>query len=261
LHLIQFTDLHLYSRPGGRLLGQDTKATLDLVLAAARTRHWPPDAVLLTGDLIHDERPFGYRCLRDWIDDLRVPTYCLPGNHDQPSLMAAHLEPDAAEPFRAVAIGAWDLVLLDSTVPGSDGGHLAGETLSLLRRHLGTKSQRPVLVCLHHQPLPMGSRWIDTMIVDNGAELLALAQRHARVRGILWGHVHQTFDRFLGQVRLMATPSTCVQFLPGSDAFRLDHQTPGYRWLELLPDGRIESGVERIAAYPEPLIIDGAGGY
>jgi Icc protein len=46
----------------------------------------------------------------------------------------------------------------------------------------------------------------------------------------------------------MSTPSTCIQFLPRSSNFALDPATPGYRWLDLHPDGHIETAVERIAA-------------
>ena len=35
--------------------------------------------------------------------------------------------------------------------------------------------------------------------------------------------------------------------------------TPGFRWLELHPDGGIDTGIERIAAYPDPLDLSGAG--
>jgi Icc protein len=105
----------------------------------------------------------------------------------------------------------------------------------------------------------MGSRWLDTMAVDNAGEFLAVIDRHPQVRGILWGHVHQTFDRQRNGVRLMATPSTCIQFLPGSDDFALDTAAPGYRWLSLHPDGRIETGVERLEEIPGSLDLASAG--
>jgi len=42
--------------------------------------------------------------------------------------------------------------------------------------------------------------------------------------------------------------NACIQFLPRSRDFALDPATPGYRWLDLHPDGHIETAVERIAA-------------
>ena len=44
----------------------------------------------------------------------------------------------------------------------------------------------------------------------------------------------------------MATPSTCIQFHPNNDDFTIDNEKPGYRWLDLMPDGEIKTGVERV---------------
>jgi 3',5'-cyclic-AMP phosphodiesterase len=40
-------------------------------------------------------------------------------------------------------------------------------------------------------------------------------------------------------VRLIATPSTCAQFLPRSDDFAVDSRPPAYRTLELRADGTL----------------------
>ncbi|KTC63185.1 hypothetical protein AO262_22830 [Pseudomonas fluorescens ABAC62] len=47
-------------------------------------------------------------------------------------------------------------------------------------------------------------------------------------------------------MRLLASPSTCIQFAPGSEDFKVSEQAPGYRWLRLHGDGRLETGVERV---------------
>lgn len=252
-HLLQLTDLHLFGDPRGRLLDQDPRETLQRVFGLARRQHWPPDAILLTGDLVHDESEAGYRYLRQRIRELGAPCFCIPGNHDRKKLLAALVEPEADQPFRSVRLRDWDILLLDSTVAGEAGGHLAGATLAALDRHLHNHPARPALVCLHHQPVAVGSRWIDTMMVDNGGELLQLAAGHDNLRAILWGHIHQAYDAEHAGTRLLATPSTCVQFLPGSERFALDPRTPGYRWLTLSAQGGIESGIARIDAYPGAL--------
>ena len=41
----------------------------------------------------------------------------------------------------------------------------------------------------------------------------------------------------------LATPATCVQCKPGTPEPQVDERPPGYRWLELHPDGRIETRV------------------
>ena len=60
--------------------------------------------------------------------------------------------------------------------------------------------------------------------------------------------------------RMLASPSTCVQFAPGSDEFRVDHKQPGFRRLCLGKDGSLSTGVDRIDAELFDVDYD-CGGY
>jgi Icc protein len=253
LRLLQLTDLHLFGDPGGCLLGQNTRDTFEAVLALAMQGHWPPDALVLTGDLVHDEHVDGYLFLQRRIQQLNVPFFCIPGNHDSIELMARYLDPRAAARLQVHALAGWDLLLIDSTIPARDDGRVEPGTLLALHDVLAADTTRPALVFLHHHPLPVQSRWIDTMLAENGDSLLDLVARHPRVRGVLWGHIHQDYRGRIGETELLATPSTSVQFLPHCDSFALDPLCPGYRWLTLYPDGGLETGIERIRSYPAPL--------
>ncbi|MOA49871.1 3',5'-cyclic adenosine monophosphate phosphodiesterase CpdA [compost metagenome] len=73
-----------------------------------------------------------------------------------------------------------------------------------------------------------------------------MIERFPQVKAMLWGHIHQEFDQLREQVRLLASPSTCVQFAPGSEEFQVDRSAPGYRWLRLHADGLLETGVSRV---------------
>ncbi|MBV8342181.1 MAG: hypothetical protein JO173_07350 [Gammaproteobacteria bacterium] len=85
----------------------------------------------------------------------------------------------------------------------------------------------------------MESRWLDRVGLTNAAEFLQAVDRHSNVRAIVWGHVHQSYDALRKGVRLLATPSTCAQFLPRADDFAIDRRPPGYRTLELRADGSL----------------------
>lgn len=259
LRLLQLTDLHLYRDPEGRLLGQKTRLTFERVLDLAQKAYWPVDRILLTGDLVHDESPEGYRFLQDRLASLATPCSSLPGNHDRPSLMAETLDQQIIGTDACLRHGVWNLIFLDSTIPGEEGGHLPDDQLHSLSAALEAHPRQPALVCLHHQPLPIGSRWLDTMALDNPEAFFAILDRHPQVRGILWGHIHQEYRGERRGVALLATPSTCIQFLPRSEGFAVDARPPGFRWLTLYPDGRIDTGVERIAAYPEPMDLQSVG--
>lgn len=75
---------------------------------------------------------------------------------------------------------------------------------------------------------------------------MAIARRHKNVKCILWGHVHQDSDRMVDGIRMLSTPSTCVQFTPQSENFDIDTVAPGYRRLQLNADGTIETEVSRV---------------
>jgi len=75
----------------------------------------------------------------------------------------------------------------------------------------------------------------------------------------LWGHVHQQLQLERDGVLLMSTPSSCIQFAPGSADFKVDDQSPGYRWLDLHADGRIETGVSRVSGVDFEFDLDSSG--
>ena len=57
LRLVQFTDMHLYGSDTESLRGVQTVPALAHTLAQARTRDWPVDAILVTGDIVQDVKP------------------------------------------------------------------------------------------------------------------------------------------------------------------------------------------------------------
>ena len=238
VRLVQFTDPHLYADEHALLRGVATFPALLRTLDHARARDWPVDAILVTGDLVQDD-PAGYANFRRAFETLGKPVYCVPGNHDEPRAMMREL---ARAPFIVggrVDLGAWRIVLLDSTVPGCAEGRLSEASLAQLDEALASAAGRHVLVCLHHHPVAMSSRWLDRVGLVNADEFFRIIDAHRDVRAVLWGHVHQSFDALRRNVRLLATPSTCAQFLPHSDEFAVDPRPPAYRTLTLRPDGSI----------------------
>jgi Icc protein len=259
LRVIQITDTHLYAASTGCLLGLNTEQSLESVIASIHARNTPCDLILATGDLVHDGTPRAYERIFSHLAGFGVPVYCLAGNHDEGRTLQKTIDEELIHYAEHACHGNWHFIFLNSTVPGRDGGHLGPESLQGLDRHLRSMPETHALICLHHQPVMMGSRWLDSMAVDNADEFFAIIDRHPQVRGILWGHVHQQFDRMRGNVKLMATPSTCVQFLPKSTTFAVDEAAPGYRWLSLFEDGSIETGVERLTAIPGAVDLASAG--
>ncbi len=259
--LVQLTDTHLCRESGGTLLGMDTDRSLRLVIERVLRERAAIDLVLATGDLSDRGSQSAYRRLVNYLGQIPAPSVWLPGNHDNREEMAAVVGP-TGELCGEVLAGSWQILMLDSQIPGEVGGELGAAELDRLRAALESAQQRGLfsLVCLHHQPVAVGSEWIDQQMVADAAAFWEVLEAFEGVRGVLWGHVHQQIDRSRGGISLMASPSTCVQFAPGSTDFKADDLPPGYRWLELCADGTIESGVSRVTDAQFHVELD-SGGY
>lgn len=245
LDLLQLTDPHLFADPQAEHKGYATLPCLRRATAHALAGG-VPDAILVTGDIAEDQSAAAYQALRDTLAPTGCPVFCLPGNHDEPKLMRTMLADGQFHCCETLTHGAWMLPMLDTWDGDRGGGRLGESELRRLEQLLATGNAPNVLVCLHHHPVPIGSAWLDAVGLDDADKLMALLEQHAAVRGVLWGHVHQTFDEHHDGMRMMGTPSTCYQFVPRQDAFALDNASPGYRRIQLYPDGRIDSQVVRL---------------
>ena len=247
LRVIQLSDCHLFADEEGKLLGLNTQYSLEQVLKLLRDEQPGMDLILATGDLSQDASLASYQRLEQALSRFTVPIYWLEGNHDKPAPMLEALQ-DYREQIGpcSVEVNNWTLILLDSTIPGEVPGELFDQDLSFLDQALQQARGEHILVCLHHHPIPMNSAWLDTQVVGSADRFFAVLDRYPRVRAVLWGHVHQEYDGERNGVRLLAVPSTCVQFKPGSDDFTVDTANPGYRWLDLHYDGRIDTAVSRV---------------
>ncbi|MBT8765581.1 3',5'-cyclic-AMP phosphodiesterase [Metapseudomonas boanensis] len=243
--LVQLSDSHLFAETDGRLLGMDTRDSLQRVVARVLEEQPRIDLVLATGDLSQDGSVESYRRFGELIEAIPAPSRWLPGNHDEVPVMrdvcAGSDQLDSVTDF-----SHWRVVLLDSTIAGAVPGHFPAEQLELLEQALASAGERHVLVTFHHHPVPIGCAWMDPIGVRNAERLFNVLERYPQVRALLWGHVHQEFDEQFQGMRLLASPSTCVQFAPGSEDFRVSTEAPGYRWLRLNADGSLETGVSRV---------------
>jgi Icc protein len=247
VRIIQFTDTHLLGDPAGTLRGVPTLETLERTLADAAGDLALADAILVTGDLVQDD-PAGYEHFRRMFSRYGKPVLCIPGNHDFVPQMREALAQPPFELDGPFDIGAWRIVLLDSVVPMQAGGRISVEMLAKLDEELEVARQRHAIVCLHHHPVSMASRWLDSVGLANASEFWSVIDSHPQVKAVVWGHVHQNFEGVRRSVRLLSTPSTCAQFQPRSNDFVIDNLPPAYRLLTLHSNGAIDTGVHFLTA-------------
>ena len=242
--LLHITDLHLQALPESRARGLVTQATFESVLhCAIKDPRWPPDGILVTGDIVEDRSRTGYKRFWNTLRIFNLPILCIPGNHDSPALMTELLNSPPFQVGGNKKFGNWRIFLLSSYQENEHAGTLSPDRLAALEEHLKKSCDEHVMICMHHQPLAMDSAWLDRLGLQGSQQFLTIINRHKQVRAVVWGHVHQASDRTINAARFLSTPSTCYQFLPKSDSFSLDDQPPGMRWLNLGDNGHIETGV------------------
>ncbi len=245
LRIVQITDTHLNATEEGHLLGMETLHSLHCVLNVAVMEQVAPHGILVTGDLSQDGSLASYQRLAEALSCFSCPAFWIPGNHDEPDVMSQVIAgTDSVK--RLIRSTHWQIVLLNSSVKGKVHGYLSDEEMLFAKTCIEERPDLHTLVSFHHHPVAMGSRWIDTIGVRNGSDVMEALSMYSNVRCLLWGHVHQESDHMQGHIRMLSTPSTCVQFTPGSENFDVDTCSPGYRWLDLHPDGTIDTGVRRV---------------
>lgn len=257
--ILQISDFHFLAEPDGTLLGVNTEQSFRDVIEALTPRLATTDLIMATGDLAQDACAGSYRRIAAALDSLGPDCYCLPGNHDENLAMQPHLNQGRLHCQDQILIGNWQIVCLDSSIPDDPRGFLADSELRRLDARLEEHPDRHALIALHHHPFPSGSRWMDTMVLQNAAAFSDIVHRYPKARTIICGHVHQDLEIWSDGLRLLTCPSTCFQFLPKQADFSLDRIAPGYRWLDLYEDGSLATGVERAARLPTGLDLNSAG--
>lgn len=243
---IQISDSHLGPLASEALLGLNTDESLHDVLALIAEKESGFDYMVCTGDIAsagHES------CYRRFVSIVRhyfsEPLAWLPGNHDSSAIMGGVDLPQKPE-SRVIDLGKWLILLLDSVVPFKVHGNFEQGELDYLEQMLSANPDKHIMVMLHHQPVLVGSKWIDQYILQNADAFFSVVDRYSNIKAIVWGHVHQDFRSMRNHVQLIATPSTCVQFKPLCDDFTVDTLMPGYRWFDLNDDGTLNTGVERV---------------
>jgi len=259
LSLLQITDLHILPGLDETFLGINTEHYFHAVLELAFAEHHHFDLILLTGDLAQHPCSASYQRILNSLEVYNTPCICLPGNHDDYELMQQIFNTGRVSCRKQVRLENWQLICLNSQIPGDPGGRLSKEELFFLEDCLIKNPDHHALIAVHHHCLKTNSGWMDTMMIENSLELLAKIEQYSQIRAITTGHIHQVMDITIGGVHVLGTPSTCFQFKPESKSFSLDTTAPGYRLIKLYADGRIESGVTRLSEPLSGLQIDTQG--
>lgn len=182
-----------------------------------------PEFVIHTGDVATNPSDGAYEQAREVFSSLKVPMYFATGNHDNARDIRRYLELGPCEKLPAdenvlsyaFSSKGYRFVVFDARGPESidPQGLLSEQQLDFLRAELKEGSQ-PLLVFGHYPVLPFYSPWFDAnMRIQNGEELhRMLIEARTRVRGVFYGHVHQSLQTTRDGVTYTSVPSSFFQF-------------------------------------------------
>jgi 3',5'-cyclic-AMP phosphodiesterase len=213
MRIAQLSDPHIVE-PGELLNGlHDTASRLALTVAAIEGLH--PDLVLLTGDLVDAGSREQYEHLRGLLAPLTAPMVLIPGNHDDPQVLADAF--GLPPTFDRVIAGEVTVVTLDSSRRHRPDGELSSEQLHWLDASLA-QLHGPVVVALHHPPFVSGVDHMDAMRLDaqSSDRLASVVIRYPEVQRVVCGHLHRHHVHRFGGTVAMSCPATAPAIGPQS---------------------------------------------
>lgn len=244
--IAQLSDFHLGDDP-------EADARLDAVIAHVAAMATPPDAVIVTGDVLDRPAEVGdYAAVGRRLGALGLPLIACPGNHDD---RAAFRRLTGQEPVDGalngrLEVGELTILTLDTSVPGEAWGALPGSTLDWLEGAL-QDATGPVLVAMHHTPAPIGMPLIDAIGLREPMRLERVLQNARSVVGVVCGHAHTTATTVFAGLPLAVCPAVSMTIMleweVGADPVFDRSAPPGFA-LHLIDDGRLTTHVRVVGA-------------
>lgn len=198
------------------------------------------DLVVVTGDIAEHGAPAEYA---QFFDNLTLPqpTVVIPGNHDLRAPMSSFLATDSHGHLSAVAtVNGLTLVGLDSLVEHEVAGALADDTLAFARDAIAAATG-PVVLALHHPPVPVGHQRMDEHGLRNAAALAELVSDKDSVIAVLTGHVHTALVTTFAGRPLLGAPGIVSTMRLGNrlDPIADPEAMPGLALHTVHPDQRL----------------------
>ncbi|KZK89993.1 3',5'-cyclic adenosine monophosphate phosphodiesterase CpdA [Pseudovibrio sp. Ad5] len=210
----QLTDIHI--KAGGKFAYNCVDTLSHLRQAVAHLNAFRPrlDFVVISGDLVDLGNADEYELFRQEIDQLDMPFYVIPGNHDHRDAMrdafADHdyLTSEGALQFSIEKDGL-RIIGLDTTIPGKHDGHFDADKQVWLRDELDAHKNQPTLVFMHHPPFKTGIQHMDDiMLMRADEDFWPVVTGQSQIRQIACGHVHRAIEVFKNGIPMSICPAS-----------------------------------------------------
>jgi Icc protein len=227
--IIQISDTHLFASDDFDIFGVKSNLKFkEIIHKIGEEDISDADAIVLTGDLSQDETYLSYQRLIQYFNNINLPVYWIPGNHDNVDHMKRVFNENKNFFYvRRLSLQNWDLIFLNSKIDGSDDGYLTKEELESLKTEIIQSKKTNIAVVMHHHPIEIDTPLIDKYILRNKEEFWNIVT-DSSVKLVICGHVHGDYRFVHNNIALEMSPSTCIQWKKGASELNFDFKI-GYK--------------------------------
>lgn len=188
-----------------------------------------PDAIVHSGDIVHNGRQDEYARAAAILAAARVPVYVLPGNKDNRANLreafSAYRYLASGSGFIDYAIGDYPvrLIALDTMSASSNKGDFCPERIGRLIDLIDTETTKPIAVFMHHPPfeVPVGPDPVNFVTPEVMSRLRRALQHSGRVAAVFSGHVHRAAEGGVGDIPATVVPCVATSLRMGKYPARM----------------------------------------
>jgi 3',5'-cyclic AMP phosphodiesterase CpdA len=217
----------------------------------------PPDAIVHTGDIVHNGRPEEYAEAAAVLAAARAPVYVVAGNKDNRRNLRAAFPSyrylAAADQFIDYAIEDHPvrLIALDTVDAASNKGDFCAARVRRLIDLIDAERTKPIAVLTHHPPfeVTVGPERLHFATAEKMSRLRRALQHSGRVVAVFSGHVHRAAAGHVGSIPASVVPCTATTRRYGEYPPHLQRQ-PVYQVHRFDPSGGFSSETRIASAGP-----------
>jgi 3',5'-cyclic AMP phosphodiesterase CpdA len=182
-----------------------------------------PDAIVHTGDIVHNGRQDEYAEAVRILAQARAPVYVIPGNKDDRVNLRAAFSPRGylkpGSDFIAYAIEDYPvrLIAVDTLKAGSNKGDFCPVRARLLIESIDAETKKPIAVFAHHPPfeVKVGPDPFNFETPEMMERLRRALQHSGRVVAVFCGHVHRGTAGHIASIPAIVMPCIATTLRKG----------------------------------------------
>ena len=177
-----------------------------------------PDAIVHTGDIVHNGRPDEYAQAVAILAKARAPVYVVAGNKDNRQNLCAAFSSygylAGGGDFIDYAIDDYPvrLIVLDTVNSVSNKGDFCPKRVRRLIDLIDAETTKPIAIFTHHPPFEVmvGPERLHFETSEKMSRLCRALQHSGRVVAVFSGHVHRAAAGHVGSIPATVVPCTAT---------------------------------------------------